>query len=226
MPDLMAWFEDLGLRRDSPITKTVDNAQVQGAWVKTVKGQYVLGGDLAAAIIFYRGEVATSLGLLTAGQSGIVSNILYGQDTLSLFRQGAILSPGIQVEIIKYLPSVRYTVQAKNGREKEISLDAAAHVWGVSGEKHVQLAAVYMGETFIVKLFSSPGVKDRFLSWGMGKGVRLSLRRIDSVDSMIPYMEVEGTAQKILLPKGYADYIYVRVCEICWSCGACMVSGE
>lgn len=130
----------------------------------------------------------------------------------------------MRVEIIKYLPQVRFIFQVQDGRKKEISLDTATHVWGLSGKRRVQLAAVYMGETFTVKSFSSPDVKDRFLAWGMGKDVRLVLRRIEPVDSKIPYMEVEGRAQKILIPQAYSDHIYVRACDICWSCGACMVS--
>jgi hypothetical protein len=181
---------------------------------------------MAASIILQRNEVAISLGLLAAGQNGTVIDNFSGQERQFLLNQRGILSPGMRVEIIKYLPHVRFTFQVQDGREKEISLDTATNVWGLSGERHVQLAAAHMGDAFTIKSFSSLDAKDRFLAWSMGKDVRLVVRRIEPVDPKISYMEVEGSAQKILLPQAYSDHIYVRACDICWSCGACMVSDE
>lgn len=225
LPELMERLEDLRLPRDSPITKTAALTQARASWVKTTKAQYVLSREIAAALVLERDGVAVSLGLLTAGQSGRVLGFLCGRDD-PFYKGGKFLAPGMRVEKIRDLPFVRFKFQIQDGRMQTVTLTEATHVWGASGGRHGQLSAVFLGGTFIIESFSSSEVRNRFLASGMGPGIKLQLRAMDPVDSSAFYIKITGTSQAFLIPYTHADHIYVRACNICWSCGACMVNGQ
>ena len=168
-----------------------------------------------------------SLGLLAAGEEGVVAGILAGQEKRSQLHQGEdLLPPGMRMEMVRELPRVQFSFQVRDGRLRHVPLGAAAHVWGMSGGRRIQLAAVLVGEIFAVESFSSSRVKDRFLAWGMGKGVKLRLKGIHPVDAETSHMIIEGPAHRLLISHADAGHIYVRACNICWSCGACMNDSE
>ena len=223
----MSRFEDIGLHRDSPITKVEAHAQVKPVWIEAGMGMVVLNRKTAASLVVLSNDRLLSLSLLPAGQKGIVKGMLSEPDNLfHPYRDTGDLAPGMAVERIKDLPQARFTLQAPNGQFKNISLGATAHVWGRYGGKSIQLASVPLGRMFMIESFSSTGVRDRFNAWGMGKATKLRLKAILPVDPKVPYMRIEGPVQEILLSWADANSIYVRACDICWSCGACMTTGE
>lgn len=225
LPELMERFEVLGLPRDSPITKIADFNQTRAVLVKTTKAQYVLSREMAANLVLQRDGVVVSLGLLEAGQSGKFLGSLYGRND-PFYQRGEILTQGMRVEKIRDLPSLRFVFQVHEGRMQTVSLDEAIHVWGSSRGRRGQLAAVFLGGKFTIESFSSPGVKDRFLASGMEPGVKLHLRGMEPNDSRASYMEIKGPSHDILLSRTHTDHIFVRACNVCWSCGACMVNGD
>ena len=226
LPDLMARLETLGLPRDSAVTKVDAHTRSRAAWVKTAKGAHILDGKAAASLVVRKDGRWVSLGLLAAGEGGVVAGILAGREERSLLHQGEdVLPPGMRMEMVRGLPLVRFTFQFQNGRLKHVPLCAATRVWGLSGGRRVQLAAVLVGEIFTVESFSSSRVNDRFLACGMGKGMKLRLKGIHPVDAETSHMIIEGPAHRFLISYADAGHIYVRACNICWSCGACMTAG-
>ncbi len=223
-PDLMSRLEDIGITRNDPIKKTNGRFNPRAAWVKTNKGSFILNRKITASLVVQLDETTSSLALVSAGQKRII--VGHVGEQRHPCRATNVLSPGMHVETIRTLPEAIFTFQAKDKIVKTVSLNTATHVWGLSRGKHVQLATVLLGETLTIESFSSSCVKKRFMDWGMEPGITLQLKRIFPATPKTLYLKIEGPAYEILISQANANYIYVRACNICWSCGACMTSCE
>ncbi len=222
LPWLDAALAAIGLNAGTRVTKVCDDLPVRSALVETGTGRYVVSRQTAEAVVLEQNGSDISLCLLGPGQSGRVAATLSPGNRPTIGKD-QIFHPGAQVKKIRDLPpEVRYTIRAPNLAAWTVSLNTATHVWGESDRRNLQLAAALVGKPFVLRRFSAPEAKTRFSAAGIHPGMQLFLAHLTPSDVPHDAICVKGPEQQILLPRRLAGHVYLRLCDVCWSCGACM----
>ena len=222
LPWLNAQLAEIGINAGTPVTKISDGLPVHSALVEAGNGRYVVSRQTAAAVVLAQDGRNISLCLLAPGQSGRVAGILPTGNPPTVVKD-QIFHLGADVKKIRDLPpEVRYTIRTSDLAAWTVSLHTATHVWGESDRLELQLAAALLGKPFVLRRFSAPEVEARFFAAGIRPGMELCLTHLTPSDVPDDDIGLRGPDQQILLPRRLADHVYVRLCDVCWSCGACM----
>ena len=222
LPWLKSRLAAIGMNAGTPVTKISDGLPVRSALFETGSGRYVASRQTAAAVILSKNGRNISLSLFPSGQSGHLAGVVSDEEA-PYVEKDQIVRLGAEVKKIRDLPpEVRYTFRARNAAPWTVSLHEATHVWGESDRHRLQLAAALVGKPFVIRRFSSPEVEVRFFAADIRSGMELCLTHLTPSDVPNDYIGVRGPDQEILMHRRHADHVYVRLCDVCWSCGACM----
>lgn len=221
-PKLASQLRQLGISEDTEVIKQKRNVALKPVLIRANAGSLILSEAMTTEMIIQRSNSRlASLALLRNSESGTFKGCIAGYN-LEQFLGELNLRTGDAVSLERRLPIADFIVNHKNKKMVRLTLDQAARLIGSVDNWRGQLAAVLLNQEFKVEsiegmALSQPRIKP---------GDMLSLRALEKATAHVDiFANVVALRIKdhseLLFTEQTAAHIFVRTCDICWSCGEC-----
>lgn len=224
-PKLAAQLRQLGIDEDAEITKQDRQALLKPALIEGKKGSLILSAAMTAGIIIEGDDDRlVSLTELHRAESGSFKACIDGSNLEQILGDLGIVT-GDVIFFERILPAVEFIAIHNNEKTIRLSLDQAARILGIVNAHRCQFAAIQLNQRFTVDSIFGNGPVEAWVK----PGDMLELKAMEKVKvfantpTNAVVLDVEDRL-KLLVPEQSAALIFVRTCDICWSCGECQVT--
>jgi Fe2+ transport system protein FeoA len=218
----------LGLEEGVEVRKLADHAVPQPLWIQSAKSEAILGGEMAAKIVvsYDQGRKMCSLVELPQDKRGFFKTLIGKEDDLRVFRD-LELKFGEPVTLLRKLPLMDYIARRGNGGSMTLRGESACRIWGKMDGREMPFASSLIRHRFkITKILGGKKSKAMMSVMALHPGVTLTLMGLEKTRAQNPaiIMTAKGGMVRLILVEDAASRILVRDCEICWTCGECLLT--
>lgn len=221
-PKIAYQLQQLGISEDTEVIKQNRQVVLKPTLVKMKTDSLILSESMTAETIVERsGGRLISLALLPSAESGTFKGCVDGYN-LEQFLGHLNLCLGDAISFERHLPSVAFIATHNIENTVRFTLDQAARITGTVNDWRGQFAAMQLKQRFKVEAIEGKAAAELRIK----PGDRLLLKALEKATA---YANIITNAvvfriedhSELLFTEETAAQIFVRACDICWSCGEC-----
>jgi hypothetical protein len=223
-PKLASQLWQLGISEDTEVIKQNRQMALKPVLIRANAGSLILSEAMATEMIIQRSNSRlASLALLRNSESGTFKGCIDGRN-LAQFLGHLNLRTGDAISFERHLPSVELIPTLNIDKTVRLTLDQAARVTGTVSDWWGQFAAVQLKQEFKVEAIEGKTAAELRIKPGdllYLKALEKATARSTIFTNAVA-LRIEDHSE-FLFTEQTAAYIFVRTCDICWSCGECRV---
>ena len=224
-PKLATQLRQLGVTEDTEVIKKNRKVVLKPALIQAKAGSLILSEGMTAEMIIQRSNGRlSSLALLRTAEPGTFKGCVDGYN-LEKFLDHLNLRIGDAISFERRLPSFEFIINHNNRKTVRMSLDQATRIIGTVNDWRGQFAAVQLKQVFKVDAIEEKAAVETRIK----PGDLLSLKALEkamahaNIFANTVALRIEDHSELIFTEQA-AAHVFVRTCDICWSCGECQAN--